>query len=42
MFQYLDRGNKGYISYLDFCEMAEERRRNLDQFDYTVQDKKLE
>ena len=42
MFQYLDRGNKGYISYLDFCEMAEERRRNLDQFDYTVQDKKNE
>ena len=37
MFQHLDRGNKGYISYLDFCEMAEERRRHLDKFDYSKQ-----
>jgi hypothetical protein len=42
MFQYLDRGNKGYISYLDFCEMAEERRRRLDVFDYSVEEKKHE
>jgi Ca2+-binding EF-hand superfamily protein len=34
MFKFLDRGEKGYISYLDFCGMAEERRRKLDAFDY--------
>jgi len=39
MFQYLDRGNKEFISYGDFCEMAEERRRNLDAFDYSSQQK---
>ena len=30
IFEYLDRGNKGYCSYQDFCQMAEEKRRNLD------------
>ena len=30
IFQYLDRGDKGYISYGDFCELAEEKRRHLD------------
>jgi hypothetical protein len=30
IFNYLDRGDKGYCSYQDFCQMAEEKRRNLD------------
>ena len=33
IFQALDRGDKGYVSYGDFCELAEERRRNIDVFD---------
>ena len=33
VFNYLDSDSKGFISYLDFCELAEERRRNLDSFD---------
>lgn len=32
LFRALDRGNKGYISYGDFCELAEERRRKIDAF----------
>ena len=34
MFRFLDRENKGYISYLDFCALAEERRMGLDAFDH--------
>jgi hypothetical protein len=33
MFKYLDRGEKGFISYPDFCELCEEKRRHLDPFD---------
>lgn len=33
IFEYLDRGNKGYLSYGDFCELAEEKRRHLDPID---------
>lgn len=33
MFRFLDRGEKGYISYLDFCALAEERRMGLDVFE---------
>ena len=29
----MDRGDKGYISYGDFCELAEEKRRHLDPVD---------
>lgn len=32
LFRTLDRGNKGFISYGDFCELAEERRRKIDAF----------
>ena len=32
MFRSLDRDDKGYISYLDFCALAEERRMGLDAF----------
>ena len=35
VFKYLDKGNKGYISYNDFCELSEEKRRNLDRIDNT-------
>lgn len=35
IFRYLDKDRKEYISYLDFCELAEERRRRLDVFDHT-------
>ena len=34
IFQYLDKDQKGYVSYQDFCELLEERRRHLDTFDY--------
>ena len=37
IFKYLDKGQKGYISFGDFCELAEEKRRHLDPFDYTDQ-----
>jgi hypothetical protein len=30
IFEYMDRGDKGYISYGDFCELSEEKRRCLD------------
>lgn len=33
MFKFLDRGQKGYISYNDFCQLSEEKRRNLDRID---------
>ena len=33
IFRALDRAQKGYVSYGDFCELAEERRRNIDAFD---------
>ena len=35
IFKYLDRGQKEYISFGDFSELAEERRRQLDPFDAT-------
>lgn len=33
VFKFLDRGEKGYISYNDFCQLSEEKRRNLDRID---------
>lgn len=39
IFQKLDRDNKGYISYNDFCELSEEKRRNLDAFDLEIKKK---
>lgn len=35
VFKYLDKGDKGFISYNDFCELSEEKRRNLDRIDNT-------
>ena len=32
IFKYLDRENKGWVTYNDFCHLAEERRRNIDAF----------
>jgi len=40
IFKYLDRGQKEYISFGDFSELAEERRRHLDPFDATAQEAK--
>ena len=37
IFQFLDKGQKGYIGYQDFCELAEERRRNIDAFGNNVE-----
>lgn len=37
IFKYLDKGQKDYISFGDFCELCEEKRRHLDPFDYTDQ-----
>ena len=33
-------GSKGYISYTDFCELAEEKRRGLDPVDVSKNDLK--
>lgn len=33
IFKYLDRGQKGYIAYNDFCMLSEEKRRCLDRVD---------
>ena len=33
IFKYLDRGQKGFIAYNDFCMLSEEKRRNLDRVD---------
>ena len=33
IFKYLDRGQKGFIAYNDFCMLSEEKRRNLDRID---------
>lgn len=32
IFQSLDKDKKGYIGYQDFCDLAEEKRRNIDPF----------
>ena len=32
IFQALDKDKKGYVGDLDFCDLAEERRRNIDAF----------
>jgi len=32
IFAFLDRDKKGYITYYDFCELTEERRRGIDPF----------
>lgn len=32
IFGYLDRDNKGYITYQDFTELTEEKRRQIDSF----------
>jgi Ca2+-binding EF-hand superfamily protein len=40
IFKYLDRDQKGYISFGDFCELCEEKRRQLDPFDHSEQERK--
>ena len=32
MFEDLDKDKDGYISYLEFCNLSEERRRDIDPF----------
>lgn len=32
IFKYLDQDEDGLISYNEFCELCEERRRNIDPF----------
>lgn len=32
IFCYLDKEKKGYINYINFCDLSEERRRNLDPY----------
>ena len=41
IFKYMDKDHKGYISYNDFCDLSEEKRRHLDPFDYEAQKKHL-
>ena len=40
IFKYLDRDQKGYISFGDFSELCEEKRRQLDPFDHSEQERK--
>ena len=37
VFNYLDKDNDKIITYTDFCELCEERRRSIDPFDSIVQ-----
>ena len=37
VFQYLDKDKDGSVTYNDFCELCEERRRQIDPFDSIVQ-----
>jgi len=37
IFKYLDKDSKGYVSYTDFSDLVEEKRRHLDPFDYEAQ-----
>jgi len=30
VFQYLDKDQKGFIDYQDFCNFSDERRMNID------------
>ena len=32
VFEYLDTNKDGYINYLEFCELCEEKRKNIDPF----------
>ena len=32
IFQHMDKDKDGYISYNEFCELLEEKRRGLDRF----------
>jgi Ca2+-binding EF-hand superfamily protein len=33
MFNYLDTNKDGYINYLEFCNLSEEKRRGIDPFE---------
>jgi len=33
VFNYLDKDQDGFLVYNDFCELCEERRRNIDPFE---------
>ena len=37
MFKYLDKDQDKFLTYNDFCELCEERRRNIDPFDSIVE-----
>lgn len=37
----MDKDRKGYVGYLDFCSLAEERRRNIDAFIEVDKNKEL-
>ncbi len=36
MFNYLDKDRDSYLTYNDFCELCEEKRRQIDPFDSIV------
>lgn len=37
MFKYLDKDNDNFLTYNDFCELCEEKRRQIDPFDSIIQ-----
>lgn len=36
VFNYLDKDKDGQVTYTDFCELCEERRRQIDPFESIV------
>ena len=41
MFEYLDKDRDGHLTYKEFSDLCEERRRNIDPFDKIVEQVKL-
>ena len=41
VFEYLDKDKDGYIKYLEFCGLCEEKRRNIDPFEMQDMYKKI-
>ena len=36
MFSYLDKDNDNFLVYNDFCELCEEKRRDIDPFENII------
>lgn len=34
VFEFLDSNKDGYVTYNEFCQLCEEKRRDIDPFEY--------